>query len=129
MDRNTKIIVGIAVAAAVAFWLRNSLKESAANDTRAVTTSRAGGELGVGVTTTPIKTAAYATARTTLDKLRKAFGGASENPGIPSKNARVPANAKLTAYGSKDLARAAYKSPVQSVAANYRPSSYSPLKA
>lgn len=117
------IVGGIVVAGIGLLYLRNFLKNAGGFNVRDVTTTKKEG----GLTTTPIKTAAVAAPPSTLQLL---LGTARETVKsiLPSLNTRVPANAKTTPYGNTTSAAAAYRAPIQSNAANYRPSAWASIK-
>lgn len=122
-QKELAIVGGVVVLAFGALWVRNFLKNAGGFNVRDVTTTK---KLD-GLSTTPIKTAAVAAPPSTLSLLLGSARAAASSI-LPSLNSRVPANAKLTAYGNTDSAAAALRSPAATPAANYRPSAWASIK-
>ena len=122
-------LVGAAVIGVAALVLvRKFLVNNGGFNVRDVTTTRKEGITGGNISTTPIKTSdvAYVAPKSTLQLLvGKAASGI--NAIIPSGQSRVPASSKLTPFQNVRSAAAAYNSPIQGTAANYRPSSWAGL--
>lgn len=122
-QKQLAIVGGIVVVGVGLLYVRNFLKNAGGFNVRDVTTTKQAD----GLTTTPIKTAAVAAPASTLSLL---LGTAKQtvNSILPSLNPRVPANSKTQPYQNTTSAAAAYRSPVQSNAANYRPSAWASIK-
>jgi hypothetical protein len=127
-QKELAIVGGVTAAVVGVMLLRNFLQRSGGFNVSGVTATKKDGITGGTISTTPIKTSdvAYVAPASTLSLIiGKVASGI--NSVIPSGQSRLPASAKLTPFGSARAATAAYNSPIQGTAANYRPSSWAGL--
>jgi hypothetical protein len=128
MKKSVQVAIALGVGVAVVYWLRTRLIADASQNTQGVTRSSSGGNFSdaTPTSTTPIKTAAYAAARSTLDTLRAIVGGTGTSSSVPSAQANLSANPRFTAYNNRRSAKAARAAPTANVVQNSRASTYIP---
>ena len=121
--RMVSVAALLALGVGVSFWIRKTLRDEATADTRGVTqSSKVVG--GTPLITSPIRNPAFVAPASTLTLLNDA-NKVDVSMLLPqSLQIQSPRIDYLQPFGSLTAARAAFNAPLQTVASNYRPSSY-----